>query len=440
MPAHHGGTEIYVNALCNSLQKMNVETVILKPGFGNKKITEYKYNNYRIIEYPEALTYDKEQVLGYKPPDGLDNFKEILIKEQPDIIHFHEISGSNGITQFHLDVAKQLGIHIFTTLHLTGYVCKTGTLLYKNKYPCDGKIKAYKCAVCCLNNRKVPSGFSELMAASGLLFQNKKDTAGILPKSIAAILSYPRYINDHEALLRKIFLDSQKVFVLSEWFKKVLLLNSLPENKIVLLKKAIPHQIPAKDSFTKRNHHPNLVRFVYLGRITKIKGLHILLEALNRVTLNNWELDIYGYREEDRYLEHCIQLSANKKDKVFFKGQLPAEQILETLPQYNALVFPTIIQEMVGFVVMEAFAAGIPVIGSDSGGIAEQVTNDVNGILFKPGSTAALSKVLQNILDNPSMLDALKINVKQPRDFSEVSMQVYKAYSDALIPDVTMIK
>ena len=84
---------------------------------------------------------------------------------------------------------------------------------------------------------------------------------------------------------------------------------------------------------------------------------------------------------------------------------------------------------MVGLVVMEAFGAGIPVIGSDSKGIAEQVTNGVDGFLFKSGSAASLVKVLKKVLDDPATLHKLKLNIQMPLAFEVVARKVYDAYT-----------
>lgn len=428
LPVHIAGTEIYADALCKSLERMGVETVIVKPGFDKTVVEEYTYNNQRIIEYPQSPVYDKNIIIGTKLPSGLPFFEQILIKEQPHIIHFHELSGSNGITAGHLNVAKKLGIPIFTTLHLTGYVCKTGTLLYKNMLACDGVIRRYKCAVCCLHERGLHFGLAEIAAGAGILVQQRKKEKSARSIRIPALLSYPDYINNHRKLLEKIFTDSRKVFVLSRWFRQVLLQNAMPEEKIILLEKALPHFVKPVAAPTKPLDRSGPVRLVYLGRISEIKGLHLLLQAMNKVASKNWLLDIYGQTEEEHYANTCKELAKKNSDRIFFKQVLLPGEVLEVLQQYDALVFPSVIEEMVGLVVMEAFAAGIPVIGSDSKGIAEQVTDGVNGFLFKSGSSASLVTLLKKVLDDPAMLHKLGQNIQMPPDFTVVAKQVYDAY------------
>ena len=312
-----GGTEIYVDALSKSLQTMGVQTIIVKPGFDKSTIREFIYGNQRVIEYPQSSFTDKDLITGDTLPSGLPYFKQVLEQERPDIIHFHEISGSNGITIAHYEVAKSLQIPIFTTLHLAGYVCKTGMLLYKNKKVCDGMIKTYKCAVCSLYNRGVHSGLAEIAVATSMLLPQNNITKEILPGSLAGLLSYPKYINDHRKTLQYIFNESEKVFVLSHWFKEVLLRNTLPETKMILLEKALPHELPTFRSESRPSKESQQVRLIYLGRISKIKGLHLLLEALNTIKCTHWQLDIYGQAGEESYEQYCKKLAQKNEAKIF---------------------------------------------------------------------------------------------------------------------------
>lgn len=432
MPTHIAGTEIYVAALSKSLERMGVQTVIVKPGFDKNVIEEYVYNNQRVIEYPQSSFNNKGLITGNIQPSGLPYFQQVLKQENPDIIHFHEISGSNGITKHHMEIAEALNIPFFTTLHLVGYVCKTGMLLYKNKTHCNGIIKTYKCAVCTLHNRGAYFGLAEIAAATGFLIKKNKRINDILPKPLAGLLSYPLYIDKHRETLHYIFSQSKKVFVLSSWFKEVLLRNSLPENKMTLLEKALPHQVQIFKIGLPETKSSQLVRIIYLGRISKIKGLHLLIKALNIIKCNNWQLDIYGQTGEYEYEQSCKKMARKKSDNIVFKNVLQPNQVLDVLQGYDVLVCPTIIEEMVGLVVMEAFAAGVPVIGSDTRGISEQVRDGIDGFLFRSGSLTSIVNLLQKILNEPFILQNLKKNIIIPQSFDLVAQKVYDEYSFVL--------
>jgi len=75
LPQNVAGTEVYVAALCESLQKAGSETIIIKPGFGKTATSEYMYKNIRVIEYPESPIADKAVIKGEKKPEGINFFE-----------------------------------------------------------------------------------------------------------------------------------------------------------------------------------------------------------------------------------------------------------------------------------------------------------------------------------------------------------------------------
>ncbi len=434
LPRHAGGTEVYVAALCAGLQKQGVETIIVKPGFDIAATTEYFYENIRVIEYPETSQYTRDVIIGNTLPGGLPFFEKILLKEKPDVIHFHEVSGSNGITIAHVRIAKELKIPLFITLHLAGYVCKTGTLKYKNKTDCNGFIDDYKCSVCVLHEMGLRYGLPELVTGLGMIAKKLKLPVTKLPGKMESALSYPAFIRKHRTVLEDIFYLSEKVFVLSNWFKKVLLINNMPEDKMILLDKALPHSTLFDERISVGENKSELIplKFVYMGRISPVKGLHILLKALDKIDMRNWSLDIYGYVEEEGYLAKCKLISNKISSSIHWKGMIEPSQVISTLQQYDALIFPSIIEEMVGLVVMEAFAAGIPVIGSDVKGIAEQITDGETGLLFETGNVKALGEILKEVLDNPAKLKSLSGNIIMPKKFDEIAIYSLTVYKEAL--------
>ena len=67
------------------------------------------------------------------------------------------------------------------------------------------------------------------------------------------------------------------------------------------------------------------------------------------------------------------------------EGALAHEQIPRALAELDVLGVPSIWIENAPFVIREAFAAGLPVVASNLGGMAERVRHEVNGLLFRPG-------------------------------------------------------
>ena len=423
-PDNSAGTEIYVERFCKGLQSLDIEVAVLKPSFGMEP-KEYIYHGIRVLQYLEISVPDPELIAGLKAPAGIENFKKVLLNEKPDAVHFHEVAGSNGITIHHVIAAKELGLPVFTTFHLAGNICMRNTFLYKNKYPCNGIIDEYKCSVCMLQSKGLSLGAPELIS-----LRKKIQTEHFFNRS-GKWFNYPLYVKDHLSRLKKVNDLSEKIFVLSNWYRSLLLLNGLNKNKIVVLPPAIPGNA---ESFAGKNKHslPGKIRFVYAGRIAYIKGLHILLKALLQLKQDNWELDIFGPVFEKKYYESCKKMAIHNSS-VRWKGVIKNDAMITTLAEYDAMIFPSIVQETMGLIMLESLAAGVPVIGSSIWSVEEQVEDGVSGLIFKTDDVQSLKNVLARVVENPSIIQKLSAGIKQPIDIGVVTDLTAKIYTETLM-------
>jgi len=94
--------------------------------------------------------------------------------------------------------------------------------------------------------------------------------------------------------------------------------------------------------------------------------------------------------------------------RVNLLGYLPPERIREILVRSGLLVAPSIWQEPLGLVVLEAMACGVPVVASSVGGIPEIVQHNANGLLVEPGDPDALARAMNLVLGDPSLRGRLR--------------------------------
>jgi glycosyltransferase involved in cell wall biosynthesis len=148
----------------------------------------------------------------------------------------------------------------------------------------------------------------------------------------------------------------------------------------------------------------NLQRILYVGVLTPLKGIHHLLNAF-AVIAKDWpsaQLFIIGKGENKQYAadlsEQVNRLGLN--DRVQFMGAMSQPQVAFWMANSSVLVLPST-SEGLGRVIIEAMAAGTPVIGSCVGGIPELVEDGVRGFLVPPGDENALAEKLRWILNNP---------------------------------------
>jgi glycosyltransferase involved in cell wall biosynthesis len=141
-------------------------------------------------------------------------------------------------------------------------------------------------------------------------------------------------------------------------------------------------------------------------------------------------LDVYGVAQDAdgaRYRDELLTSSASDA-RVRFRAPLAAENVVETLASYDATVVPSQWLETGPLVVLESFAAGTPVIGSNLGGVAELVSHDRDGWLVPHANTPAWTNALRRLSTEPQVLDRLRLGVRPPRSTEDVARDMIGVY------------
>ena len=107
--------------------------------------------------------------------------------------------------------------------------------------------------------------------------------------------------------------------------------------------------------------------------------------------------------------------------------------LLERLPQYHALLFPSVVQDTMGLIILEAMAAGLAVIGSSIWSVQELTNNGRGGFLFEPGNTRALTTLLSQILEQPLLLQERLSNNATAGGMELVAEKTFEAYSGVTV-------
>ncbi|MFC1668046.1 lipopolysaccharide heptosyltransferase II [Chlamydiota bacterium] len=142
-----------------------------------------------------------------------------------------------------------------------------------------------------------------------------------------------------------------------------------------------------------------------IGRLTPIKGHVYFLQAINEAikTVPNLRAFVIGDAHEKRrhYREELLELthSLRIEDYVVFTGV--CNNIFSVLPQLDCLCMTSIVPEAFGRVIVEAFAAKIPVISTRIGGAIDIIEDKKTGLLVEPRNVQALVRGIIEIIKNP---------------------------------------
>ena len=148
--------------------------------------------------------------------------------------------------------------------------------------------------------------------------------------------------------------------------------------------------------------------FLYAGVITPTKGLIHLIRAFIELLKERPEarLLLIGREQHLEYAQELKQLVSHNAllGKIDFMPEMPQKELAHWMGQADIFVLPSL-SEGLGRVIIEAMASGMPVLGSNVGGIPEIVQDGKTGFLVPPGDEAALSVRMSQLLCDPEKTD-----------------------------------
>ncbi len=290
--------------------------------------------------------------------------RALIGRERPTLVHFHNTFPL--LSAAVLRAARDAGVPAVQTLHNYRMVCPNG-LLWRGGKPC---------------RQCVGRGFPW----SGVRY-------GCYRRSRAATLLAALSLVARRAL--GAWHDEVEAYIVPSCFSRSVLAEAgLPERKIFV-----------KPNFVDPD--PGMGNgsggyAVYLGRLSEEKGVEVLLEAWRRMRAPR-RLIVAG----DGPLAERVRASSGQWG-IEARGPVSRDEAFSLLRGAAVLVAPSLCYESCPMAVLEAFAAGTPVVASDLGGLAELVRPGETGWPAPAGDAAALGGVLEAVLSDPSGLVALR--------------------------------
>ena len=184
------------------------------------------------------------------------------------------------------------------------------------------------------------------------------------------------------------FKYADKFIAASEITKKSLLYSGVSQEKVTIIPYGVDNE---KFSISESNCQKEVskIKILYVGHVDYRKGVHHLINVVNRMT--NVELNLYGVYHED----YPIYRENKTKENIHFHGFVTQEQLACIYRNSDVFVFPST-NDGFGLVVMEAMASGLPVICSANAGASDLIDDGVNGFIY----AAADEKMLENLIEH----------------------------------------
>ena len=419
-----GGTEVYVRGLAQRLSMLGFANAVAAPA-----ATSATYEHAGLPVHRFATDLRAQLDLAYGVPDEIaaEGFRTIVVQARPDIVHLH--ARTAAVSERLVDVAHAVGARVVFTYHTPTASCARGTMMLFGETPCDGIIETKRCMACALAASGMPKPLARAAAAvpSTLYAQAAAITGSSGPLSALRI---PGLITSG----RQRFLDFigkvDHVVAVSQWVSDVLRGNAVPVAKITLSRQGIGAlaQVPRP---TMLRGLAGPLKIAYFGRIDRTKGPDLLVRALKMIPKARVRVDIFAIRQAAGP-DHWFSAQVQRDPRLTLRTAVAPDKVVGVMADYDLIAVPSRGLETGPLVALEAFAAGIPVLGANLGGIAELVRDGVDGILVAPDDAAAWAATIRQLAEDRHVIDALRSRIAPPRTMHAVADDMATVYARIL--------
>jgi glycosyltransferase involved in cell wall biosynthesis len=403
LPEHIGGTELYTSWLSDALNRRGHQVFIFyrRSTVGVGLESRAGPEGHIWAAWAGELSPTRRFRATFGDPALLRAFEQVLDESRPDLVHVQHLMGQPAAL---IKAIQRRSIPYLITLHDFWWVCANAQLLTNYSHEvCAGPRLCLNCARCALAR----AGRSEL---------------GLLRPVIAGPLLWRNF------LLRRIMAGASRLIAPTEFVHDWYAAHGAPVDRLVTLSHGLESS-PVLPTRTRKASDP--VRFAYIGGLSFPKGVHVLIEAFTGLP-EKAELWIAGDETADpAYTAHLRELAS---DRVRFLGQLTHAQVWEILAQVDVVTVPSLWYETFAFVVSEAFAAGVPVVASRLGPLADRVRDGVDGLLVPPGEVEALREALHRFQQDSSLQPRLLAGIRPIFTLTEHVNEV-EAHYQAIIQE-----
>jgi glycosyltransferase involved in cell wall biosynthesis len=203
-------------------------------------------------------------------------------------------------------------------------------------------------------------------------------------------------------LTKRIIRDADLVVVPSNYFKSIVEKKlQVTRDKIFVSPSGGINTDIFNNEMRKNDNYPSSLFYIgYVSRIDEGKGWDVLLRAVKKLINSgheNVKVLFVGKGKGEYELKKMIK-DLDLAEVVDFIGEVKQEFLADYYAKMDLFVFPTLLNESLGLVGLEAMACGVPVIGSDIGGLRDYIINNYNGFKFSPGDDNMLCQKIQDFI------------------------------------------
>jgi glycosyltransferase involved in cell wall biosynthesis len=397
LPPVSGGEERHVWNLARALAGRSHEVTLLGFATAEDPAGSSVVDGVRVVRVGTAasrvpvLYSDASRPHALPVPDPAVSraIAEELVRGRIEVVHAH-----NWIVNSALSPAAKAGVPVVMTLHDYSHICATKRLMEFGVTLCPGP-EPKRCLACSSAHYGRANGVVTVAANAWSARRRARDLT-----EVAAVSS---------AVAKAVAVPS------GHWLHSAALDARIISN-------FIPDEIVVDEIAPTATDAPLL----FAGDLTADKGVQVLLDAYRQMEAPP-PLILVG--------RDGGQTPWDFPPGAQWKGVVPHDEVIALFRTSRVVVVPSVVADACPTVVLEAMAAGRPVVATTSGGIVDLVVEGETGLLVRPGDAEALAGALDRIVREPHTAQAFgKAGWERSRQFtiSALAGRVEQMYSDAI--------
>ena len=412
LPNYYYGTEVLTRdtALEMLARGHEVHVLTTDPGEFRKSI-DVRYKDYdygglkvRSLSIPKYKSGGETLEAEYDNQLVAEHVREYARGLAPDAVHIFHLSRLSGSV---IDVFGELGVPVVFTATDFWAICARATLSKPSGELSTGPDAiSSNCLECREVEKLVPQAHLPEAEDKREFYRKLAEKALERSKGEHPSMSVVRTLLARTSYLRERFNAVDAILVPTGLMYRTLAENGVDPDLMTVS----PYGMDTTGFENAKKSRPasGELRLGFIGAINANKGLGVLLKAFAElptdapVTLRVCG----GLGGSPDYAVDAYAL-ANGDPRINFAGSFANEEMASELGKIDVLVIPSTWYENAPLVMYSALAAGIPVVATNLGGLAEFIRHGENGLLFESRNSRDLARQLNRLLDEPGLLEKL---------------------------------
>jgi glycosyltransferase involved in cell wall biosynthesis len=435
MPKWTFGTEIYTYTMAKTFQDRGHQVRVLtcesntwgeSPEVTSSddvwKEVEVHRLSFNVMATPNPVRYD------YYNPYVEEYLTAYFEHEKPDLIH---ACHTGHLSTAVITAAKNAALPVIATATDFWLICPASQLLRYDRVLCEGPTSMSRCVRCYAYQRNMGEGYRWLTDR--------------VPPSLWDFLIRPlhhpwadrdwrtrmvRALLMRPAWMTEVMNQVDLFFSPSHFLRQKFIENGMDPSRMRVSAHGIDTSWAVDLPVKQEADH---LRFAFIGMLGWHKGVHVAVEAFNQLAQpRGATLVLYG--DNQHYADYYERLEPDieRNPNIEYRGKFPHSAIGDVLSDVDILLMPSIWYENTPVIMYEAFITKTPVVASNVGGMAELVGLFDGGWTFEVGDAGDLARLLQRLIDNPTLVREAQTQIKPVRTIEEHVEDVAAAYAEVL--------